>query len=114
MTKYRNKPIEADGYKFDSQAEHRRYEELKLAQVCGEIMNLEVHPRVTLQEGFIYHGKKIRAITYTADFGYHELKDGKYRPVIEDVKGMRTQVFNLKWKLAKAKCPWVHWRVVKV
>lgn len=54
-------------------------------------------------------GHSIRPITYSADFKYEQ--DGTV--TIEDVKGfdrntgkwLTTQVFNLKWKLLKARYP---------
>jgi hypothetical protein len=40
--KYGNRKTEIDGYLFDSQAEARRYKELKLMQAAGEIDTLEL------------------------------------------------------------------------
>ena len=39
---------------------------------------------------------------YFADFVYDELRDGRWREVVEDVKGYRTQVYRLKKKLMQA------------
>ena len=94
-SKYRNKRVTLDGYIFDSQAEARRYGELKLLHQAGEIHKLVVHPRYTLLDPFAVKGIKYRGIVYEADFEFVE--DGK--TVVVDVKGMKTQVFRLKEKL---------------
>lgn len=97
MSKYGNRKIDADGYTFDSLAEHRRYQELKLLQAAGEISDLAVHPVYELQPKFRRDGKTERAITIVPDFCYTE--DG--RTVVEDVKSpaTRTPAFEIKRKL---------------
>ena len=51
-----------------------------------------------LQEGYINaKGKKIRPIYYIADFYYFDLLKDKW--VVEDTKGVRTEVYKLKKKL---------------
>jgi hypothetical protein len=93
--KYGAKKIEIDGHKFDSQAEGRRYAELKLQQHCGIISDLELQPVFILQSKFKYDGKVERSIKYVADFQYE--KDGK--TIIEDTKGKRTAVYKIKRKM---------------
>lgn len=95
--KYNNKKVMLDGYKFDSKKEARRYQELKLLQVAGKIRDLELQPVFLLQEGFIKHLKRIRAITYVADFKYIDTESNKV--IVEDVKGVKTDVFKIKYKL---------------
>jgi hypothetical protein len=104
--------VHADGYVFDSQAEHRRYEQLKLLQQAGEIQALRVHPRYKLMDAFDRHGQHYRPVHYEADFAYTEL--GKHGDVyvVEDVKGARTRVFQLKAKLFALYYPLLHLRVV--
>ena len=46
--KYGNKKVEIDGYTFDSQAEARRYQELKLLEKAGEINHLKLQPKYDL------------------------------------------------------------------
>lgn len=92
MTKYRAKPVTIDGIRFASQAEARRYGELKLWQRDGGISGLAVHPRFALT----VNGLKV--CTYEADFEYWI---GETR-VIEDVKGVLTPVYRLKKKLLRA------------
>lgn len=90
--KYRNKIVEDDGFRFDSQAEHRRYCELKLMQAEGEISGLEVHPKIPLA----INGVKL--CTYIGDFRYI----GAAGVCVEDVKGVRTGLYRLKRKLVLA------------
>jgi len=93
--KYRNKPQEYDGIKFDSMAEAVRYRDLKLLQHAKEIRDLEVHPKFPL----VVNGFKIA--TYEADFGYTELTGVR---VVEDVKSAitKTPVYRIKKKLMHA------------
>ena len=58
---------------------------------------LGFQPIVVLQDKFIYQGRMIRAITYRADFAYFDRAVN--RGVIEDVKGMETDVFKIKKKM---------------
>lgn len=96
-SKYRAKKAKVDGIKFDSKREANRYCELKLLEKANEIRNLELQPRFLLQDKFVdKHGKTHRKIEYVADFMYVD-KDGK--KIVEDVKGMMTDVYKLKKKL---------------
>lgn len=94
--KYGNKKPTVDGLKFDSQAEARRYNELKLLLAAGEITELQLQVPYELQPSFKYKGKTIRALKYVADFVY---KDKAGVTHIEDVKGMRTKEYEIKRKL---------------
>lgn len=95
MNKYHNKKIVIDGIKFDSKKEGNYYTKLKLMQNAGLIWNLELQKKYILQAGFTFNGKKIREISYYADFVYED-KDGIY---VIDTKGYRTDVYKLKKKL---------------
>ncbi len=97
MSKYNAKKMSEDGYIFDSMVEHRRYLYLKMFQLTGVVQNLKVHTRIELLPAM--RKPTIRAVVYEADFIYDELADGAWRTVVEDVKGMRTPVFNLKLNL---------------
>ena len=97
QNKYNSHPTEVDGIKFDSIRESQRYKELKLLEAAGEISHLELQPKVILQDKFKHKGKMIRAITYKADFAYFDERNKK--SVIEDVKGMETDVFKIKKKM---------------
>lgn len=95
MSKYRAKKTVIDGIKFDSKKEAKRYIALKELEKKGNIEKLMLQPRFLLQEGFRKNGKAYRKIEYVADFMYEQ--DGKL--IIEDVKGIKTDVYKLKQKL---------------
>ena len=97
--KYNARPVDADGYHFDSTAEYNRYRELCLFVKAGLISNLEVHPRFEIVPKDT-HGK---ALHYEADFAYHYCPDN--REVVEDVKGVKTGVYLLKKRLFLARYP---------
>lgn len=97
MNKYYNKKTKIDGIKFDSQLEAKRYKELKLMEQTGLIKDLILQPKFILQEKFKYKNKTYRKIEYIADFSYFSIEDDVL--VIEDVKGVKTDVFKLKEKL---------------
>lgn len=95
-SKYRNKRVEAHGYTFDSKKEARRYGELLILQDAGEICRLERQVKIPL------HGRDGPILTptgrqmhYVADFRYVDWRKNG-RIVIEDAKGMETDVFKLK------------------
>ena len=109
MRKYRNKKVQVDMYVFDSIAEAKRYKELKLLERAGEISNLELQPHFLLQESFRKNGKTYRKVEYIADFKY--IENG--RMIVEDVKGIQTDVFKLKHKLFEMKYPDLELRIIK-
>ena len=109
MNKYRNKKVQVDMYVFDSIAESRRYKELKLLERAGKIQSLELQPHFLLQEAFKKNGRTFRKIEYIADFKY--IENGKI--IVEDVKGIQTDVFKLKHKLFEKKYPDLELRIIK-
>lgn len=109
MNKYRNKKIQIGRYVFDSIAEGKRYRELALLERAGKIKNLELQPRFLLQESFKKNGKTYRKIEYIADFQYIENE----KTIVEDVKGIQTNVFKLKHKLFEKKYPDLELRIIK-
>ena len=109
MSKYRNKKTQIGMYVFDSIAESKRYKELALLEKAGQIKGLELQPKFLLQEGFKKNGKTYRKIEYIADFMY--IENGKV--IIEDVKGMETDVFKLKRKMFEYKYPEFELRIAK-
>ena len=96
-SKYRNVKINVDGIKFDSKAESERYAELRILEKAGLISNLVLQPKFELQQKFRHNGKAEKAILYIADFSYNDRTEDKI--VVEDVKGMETDVFKLKRKM---------------
>jgi hypothetical protein len=85
-SKYGNIKTEVDGIKFDSKREAKRYTELKQMADDGDITDLKLQVRF-----------KLSVCTYIADFAYYR---GSYF-IIEDVKGMLTDVYKLKKKMMK-------------
>ena len=92
-SKYGNRIVEYDGYKFDSQGESMRYYQLKMLQKAGKISGLQVHIPFEL----IPKDGKHRAIYYEADFVY--IENGE--KIVEDFKGFRTDVYKIKKRLMK-------------
>lgn len=109
MNKYRNKNVVIDNIKFDSQLEANRYIELKLLQHAKQISNLRLQVPFVLQEEFEKNGKTYQAIKYVADFVYEE----NGRTVVEDTKGMQTDVFKIKYKLFEHKYPELELKIIK-
>lgn len=96
-SKYKAKKTVVDGITFDSKKEARRYQELKLLERAGAIKDLVLQPRFLLQDKFKHKGKTERKIEYVADFKYLDIKTG--RVVVEDTKGYKPDVYNIKRKL---------------
>ena len=94
--KYNNKKTIVDGIKFDSEMESHYYIYLKQLKEIGEVVDFVLQPTYLLQEGFDLNGKRIRPITYKADFKVI-YKDG-HEEVI-DVKGKLTEEFKIKRKM---------------
>lgn len=94
--KYGNRKYELDGRFFDSQREATRYQELRYLRNTGIIQDLQMQVPFELIPAQRIEGKVVeRAVKYIADFVYTE--DGKQ--VVEDAKGVRTQVYIIKRKL---------------
>ena len=92
-SKYKNVRCTFDGKKFDSKAERDRYVELTILIRVQEIRDLRTQVKFPIEIA----GKKI--CNYIADFTYYD-KDGNY--IVEDKKGVRTGIYNIKKKLLKA------------
>lgn len=95
--KYHSTKVLYDNIKFDSKKECKRYQELKLMEQLGEIKDLELQYPIVLQKKFKdkFSNKTIREIKYLADFKY--VKDNII--ILEDTKGMKTDVYNIKHKM---------------
>lgn len=104
--KYGNKKIKADGYTFDSIAEFKHYEKLRLLEKAHVIADLKIKPRFHIEIG----GKPVllrsprypngRVLTYEADFSY--VNTNTQVRVVEDVKGKDTRVSAIKRALVEA------------
>lgn len=105
-TKYNNTRAEYNGLKFDSKKEKERFVELVELQSAGEISDLRLQVNFTLREGYtLPNGECVKGTIYKADFTYRD-KDGDL--VIEDVKGVKTDVYKLKRKLMLDKGYLIH------
>lgn len=93
-SKFNNRICEYNGNKFDSKRELDRYLELLICERAGEIRDIELQPRFRIE----INGVKI--CDYYADFRYYDIR--KKRCVVEDVKGMRTDIYRIKKKLVEA------------
>lgn len=98
-SKYGNKKVIVDGYKFDSKVEADYYYRLKIEKMKGLIKDFKVHPTFVVQESFKFKGKNIQQITYTPDFQVIK-NDGTIDYI--DIKGaIKTAEFRIKEKLFK-------------
>lgn len=99
--KYNARGERIDGRWFASAAEAERYQQLRRMEACGRIERLEMQVRYPL----VVSGTHIAA--YLADFRYAALDErGRtIKVVVEDVKGMVTDVYALKRKLLGALYP---------
>ena len=93
-SKYGNKKIEINGYKFDSLAEGKRYQDLKSLQAAKLISELCVHPR------YVIEINGVTVCSTVLDFYYWDKVQNK--GVYEDVKGHFTAMSRLKHKLFEA------------
>lgn len=93
---------------YASRKEHRRANELRLMQRAGLISDLREqvsYELIPAQYSEVYDGEKMkmarilleRSCCYIADFVYIDNKTGT--TVVEDTKGVRTDVYRIKRKL---------------
>lgn len=111
--KYRAKPVEMDGIRFDSTREAKRCAELRIMEQAGEIEDLILQPVFELQPAFTAQqtARRVRAITYRADFSYRF--SGSSQVIVEDVKGFETPTFRIKQKMFLFHHPDKHLRIVR-
>lgn len=103
MNKYGNKKVIIDGIEFDSKLEGNRYCELKLMERAKIIKDLKLQVPFELIPAYKKNGKTIKATKYIADFVYYD--NEKKQQVIEDTKGMKTEIYKLKKKIFEYKYP---------
>lgn len=94
-SKYRNLKTEVNGITFDSKKEAKRYQELKLLERAKVISDLRLQVPYVLFPKSQYG----RVVKYIADFVY--IENGQ--EIVEDCKGMRTDVYKLKKRLMAEK-----------
>lgn len=97
QNKYHAKKTEIDGIKFDSLKESKRYAELKMLEKSGKIRDLELQKKFEICS----KSKGKRALYYIADFVYWDNEANTI--IVEDVKGFKTPVYNLKKRMVYEK-----------
>lgn len=108
-SKYGANKVTVDGVEFDSKREARRWCQLQMLVKAGEIYDLkrqvsfelipaQYEPEIRTKTGGTKRGRCIeRKCEYVADFAYRSAKTGEY--IVEDAKGVRTDVYKIKRKL---------------
>ena len=99
MNKYKNKKVKVSGITFDSRNEARRYGELKYMLKAGKIKDLKRQVKYILIPSQRNANNRVieRECAYIADFVYTDTETGE--TIVEDVKGLRTDVYKIKRKL---------------
>lgn len=101
--KYGNTATNVGGHRFDSRREARRYAQLRLLELAGEITGLELQPEFVLYALALDHDGLIRDLvrvgSYIGDFRY---RDASGQMIVEDAKGVRTPLYRLKRKIVEA------------
>ena len=103
QSKYRAQKTVVDGITFDSKKEAERYIQLKYLEKQGAIRGLQRQVKfVLIPKQVDKRTKKTleRELSYYADFVYYMHGE----KIVEDVKGVKTDVYKLKRKLML----WVH------
>lgn len=96
-SKYRNHKTMVDGFTFDSKREAMRWLDLRSMHKAGAILDLQRQVRFEIVIG----GTLVCA--YVADFAYWEKQHfGGWEWIVEDAKGLKTDVYKVKRKLMRA------------
>lgn len=99
-SKMRNVPTPVGGIVFSSKWEAHRWTELRLEEKTGFIRKL------VRQRPFAVVVNDLLVCQYVADFVYERLErfgaGEPWQRVVEDTKGMRTEMYRLKKKLMRA------------
>lgn len=112
-SKYKAIPTMVDGVKFASKKEAKRYGELKLLLKAGLIRALKLQPAfdlsvVPLPLIAARSPRPVHVGRYLGDFSYDERLENTapaadvWRPVVEDVKGIKTPIYRLKKRMVEA------------
>ena len=97
--KFNAKKTVVEGITFHSRKESLRYSQLKLYEQGGLITDLCLQVSYELIPKLVINGKTERAIKYIADFVYYDTVHKC--EIVEDVKGMITDIFKIKYRLMK-------------
>ena len=83
---------------YSSKRESRRANDLAILERTGHIKDLKEQVVFEIAPSVVIQGRKRPPMKYIADFVYYV--DGQR--VVEDVKGLRTDVYRIKRHLMKA------------
>lgn len=114
--KYNAKRTNIDGFNFASRKEACYYIYLLIEQKNGRIQSFKLQPKFTLLPAFKKinpisgREKSFQALSYVADFEI--LHNNGYLEIV-DVKGVLTEVFEMKRKIFEEKFPELYLTVVK-
>ena len=113
MTKYHSRKTVVDGIPFDSKLEAERFIQLKLLRKAGEISDLKLKPQFQIFKGYTDPdtGERHGSRYYEADFQYLDLRS--HCVIVEDTKGIETDVFRLKWEFVQSEYPEYIFRMLK-
>lgn len=90
-------PVTIDGIEFHSKREARRYQDLVLMQQAGQITDLRRQVPIPI------YLNGVLIFEYVADFVYKEPGErGGRKQTIEDAKGFRTEIYQLKKRCVEA------------
>lgn len=111
-SKYHARRTEVDGIPFASKREAGRYQVLKARMAAGDVRRLKCQPRYALYPLVLLgadvknanagepSNRRVLIAEYVADFEYEESDRGyggiTWALVVEDVKGVRTDLYKLK------------------
>lgn len=99
MLKYRNRRTVIGDQRYRSQREAARHQELLLLQRAGHVCDIRREVAFVLAPRVRFTGQRqTPPLRYVADFTYTE----NGRQVVEDAKGVRTQVYKIKRHLMLA------------
>ena len=102
-SKYNARKTVVDGIRFDSKAEAKRYQELKMLERAGEVKELQLQYIYPLMVPGVGNGgayERVCVGKYIADFRYRKGPRGLL--MVEDVKGVKTAIYRLKKKMVEA------------
>lgn len=113
MTKYRSKKTCINGITFASKLEAERYTQLRMMARAGVIRDLVLQPEFQIFRGYMdaETGVKIKSRYYVADFQYTDVE--AHKVIVEDTKGIETDVFRLKWDYVRSEYPQFEFRKLK-
>lgn len=98
MSKFHASKETVNGVDFDSRMEADYYTSILLPRATrGEIRGLSIHPTYTLLPDFVYDGKSIKGLRYSADFSF--IDNATNRENVIEIKGVEDKSFIMRKKI---------------